>query len=217
MRFFNTAGPVNCQDHYCLPPLERFNLDEILTLIAQRKYFVLHAPRQTGKTSALLALMAYLNRQGNHRALYVNVEMGQAARENVAEGMRAILGELAERARYHLGDPFLERIWQELLAQRGPFAALNAALTRWAEADPKPLVLLVDEIDALVGDTLISVLRQLRTGYDKRPQAFPSTVILCGVRDVRDYRIYSDIEKTIITGGSAFNIEAKSLRLGNFD
>jgi hypothetical protein len=39
---------------------------------------------------------------------------------------------------------------------------------------------------------------------------------LCGVRDVRDYRIHSDKEKTIITGGSAFNIKAKSLRLGNF-
>jgi hypothetical protein len=25
MRFFNTAGPVNCDKHYCLPPLSRFN------------------------------------------------------------------------------------------------------------------------------------------------------------------------------------------------
>ena len=23
MRFFNTEGPVNCADHYCLPPLAR--------------------------------------------------------------------------------------------------------------------------------------------------------------------------------------------------
>ena len=61
MRFFNTAGPVNPTDHYCLPPLQRFNLDEIRSLIQQKKYFILHAPRQTGKTSALLALMEYLN------------------------------------------------------------------------------------------------------------------------------------------------------------
>lgn len=45
MRYFNTAGPVNCADHYCLPPLERFDLAEVMTLIEQRKYFVLHAPR----------------------------------------------------------------------------------------------------------------------------------------------------------------------------
>jgi len=53
MRYFNTAGPVNCADHYCLPPLERFDLGEVLMLIEQRKYFVLHAPRQTGKTTCL--------------------------------------------------------------------------------------------------------------------------------------------------------------------
>jgi hypothetical protein len=78
------------------------------------------------------------------------------------------------------------------------------------------LVLMLDEIDSLVGDTLISVLRQLRAGYTNRPQGLPQSVILCGVRDVRDYRIHSSAEKAIITGGSAFNIKAESLRLGNF-
>ena len=77
-------------------------------------------------------------------------------------------------------------------------------------------MLLIDEIDALVGDTLLSVLRQLRAGYDLRPEGFPQSVILCGVRDVRDYRIHSSAEKAIITGGSAFNVKAKSLRLGDF-
>jgi hypothetical protein len=80
----------------------------------------------------------------------------------------------------------------------------------------QPIVLLIDEIDALVGDTLIAVLRQLRAGYDKRSKAFPQSVVLCGVRDVRDYRIHSASDKSIITGGSAFNIKAVSLRLGNF-
>ena len=62
MRFFTTEGPVNCSDHYCLPPLARINLEEIRGLIAQKKYFLLHAPRQTGKTSCLLALADLLNR-----------------------------------------------------------------------------------------------------------------------------------------------------------
>ncbi len=34
MKIFTTEGPVNCLKHYCLPPLERFDLDEILNLIA---------------------------------------------------------------------------------------------------------------------------------------------------------------------------------------
>ena len=39
---------------------------------------------------------------------------------------------------------------------------------------------------------------------------------LCGVRDVRDYRIRSSAENAVIAGGSAFNIRAESLRLGDF-
>ena len=216
MRFFNTAGPVRCEDHYCLPPLTRLDLDKILELIGQQKYFVLHAPRQTGKTTCLLALMEHLNRGGQYRALYVNVEMAQAARENVYEGIRTILSQLASMAQIYLDDPFPEDTWADVLQKGGGYAALNQTLSLWAKHDPKPLVLLIDEIDALVGDTLISVLRQLRAGYTQRPTAFPQSVVLCGVRDVRDYRIHSSQEKAIITGGSAFNIKAESLRLGNF-
>jgi hypothetical protein len=216
MRFFNTAGPVQCDKHYCLPPLTRFDLGEILALIDRERYFVLHAPRQVGKTTFLLALMEYLNRQGKYRCLYFNVENAQAARENVQEGIRTILSQMAAMARDFLADSFPEEIWKDVLDKRGPYDAFNEVLTRWAEHSPKPLVLLIDEIDALVGDTLIAVLRQLRTGYAKRPALFPQSIILCGVRDVRDYRIHSSREKGIITGGSAFNIKAKSLRLGDF-
>lgn len=56
MKFFNTAGPVNQPEHYKIDPLKRWDMEEILMLIEQKKYFILHAPRQTGKTSSLLAL-----------------------------------------------------------------------------------------------------------------------------------------------------------------
>ncbi len=216
MRFFNTAGPVNCEMHYCLDPLHRFDLDEVLTLIGQQKYFVLHAPRQTGKTSSLLALKDYLNREGRYRCLYINVEVGQFAREDAVLAMRAILGELASQAARTLNDSYPQSIAQEILAQAGPGAALNQVLALWAKHNPQPLVLLIDEIDSLVGNTLIAVLRQLRAGYTQRPGAFPQSVVLCGVRDVRDYRMRSADGKDVITGGSAFNIKAVSLRLGNF-
>lgn len=216
MKFFNTAGPVDCADHYCLPPLERFDFNELLYLIENKKYFVLHAPRQTGKTSCLLALMKYLNEEGKYNCLYFNVEKAQSAREDVERGIKSIVGEIASRARRYLNDRFLYDRWTTLVEQWGGDGALNEALTLWTEENEKPLVLLMDEIDSLVGDTLISVLRQVRSGYDTRPSHFPQSIILCGVRDVRDYRIHSDREKKVITGGSAFNIKAKSLRLGDF-
>ena len=43
MRFFNTGGPVSSDKHYSLPPLQRWDLEEILSLIEQEKYFLLHA------------------------------------------------------------------------------------------------------------------------------------------------------------------------------
>ena len=216
MRFFNTSGPVVAADHYCIPPLERLNLADVRRLIRDKRYFVLHAPRQTGKTSALLDLRDLLNAEDAYRCVYVNIEGGQAAREDVEQVMRTILGELASWARSTLGDEFLDDIWPDILSKYGPHGALREALTRWTEANSKPLVLLIDEIDALIGDSLLSVLRQLRAGYVRRPAGFPQSVVLCGVRDVRDYRIHSTAENALIAGGSAFNIKARSLRLGDF-
>ncbi|MBF0119906.1 MAG: ATP-binding protein [Desulfobacterales bacterium] len=216
LKFFNTAGPVNGKNHYCLPPLERINLKEIMTLIEQEKYFVLHAPRQTGKTTTLLALMQYFNTEGKYKAIYINVEKGQSAREDVYRGIRSVLGEIASSARDTLHDEFPLQNMKEILELWGEDSALNEMLCSWSKNNEKSLVIFIDEIDSLIGDTLISVLRQIRSGYHKRPKEFPLSIILCGVRDVRDYRIHSSKEKTIITGGSAFNIKAESLRVGNF-
>ena len=176
VRKFNTEGPVVAADHYCIPPLERIDLDAVLGLIRDKKYFVLHAPRQTGKTSALLALRDLLNggAHGDFRCVYASVEDGQAMRENVAEGMRTVLAELGFQASLTLGDDTLEDLWPGLLERVGPRKALRQALARWSMAEPRPLVLLIDEIDALVGDTLLAVLRQLRTGYVDRPARFPA-------------------------------------------
>ncbi|NVZ08387.1 ATP-binding protein [Allochromatium humboldtianum] len=216
MRFFNTEGPVRPDRHYTLPPLSRWNLEEILDLIAQEKYFLLHAPRQTGKTSCLLALMEHLNREGRYRAVYVNIEAAQAAREQVALGLGAVVQAIANAAIWSLDDHTVEPLARELFQSGAPLLVLETFLERWCAGSPKPVVLLLDEVDALIGDTLLSLLRQLRSGYPKRPGAFPQTIVLCGVRDLRDYRIHAGSEREVITGGSAFNIKAKSLRLGDF-
>ena len=218
MRDFNTAGPVRADQHYCIPPLDRLNLSEVLALVAKARYFVLHAPRQTGKTSALLALRNLLNggSEGDYRCVYVNVETAQMARENVGLAMTNILHAIRREARTTLGDARAGEIARSLDATIDPNGVLGEFLALWCEADPRPLVLLIDEIDALVGDSLISVLRQLRAGYPGRSERFPQSVVLCGVRDVRDYRIHASSEKQVIAGGSAFNIKARSLRLGDF-
>lgn len=216
VRYFNTEGPIDPEDHYHIAPLSRIDLEQILLLIKRKKYFILHAPRQTGKTSVLLALADHLNAAGRVRCLYVNIESAQTARGDVDLAIRTVLSGIVNRARVMLGDDSGLRLRPQVLAQEPPSSALQVFLSQWSESSPQPLVLLLDEIDTLEGDSLISVLRQLRGGYDLRPTYAPQSVILCGVRDVRDYRIYSSREGTHVMGGSAFNIKAESLRLGDF-
>ncbi|MFZ1642161.1 MAG: AAA-like domain-containing protein [Candidatus Contendobacter sp.] len=216
MRFFNTEGPVRSDIHYCLPPLHRWNLDDVLTLIERQKYFLLHAPRQTGKTSCLLALMEHLNREGRYRAVYANLEPAQAYREQVDPGMAVVVEQISRGARDQLGDAAATDLGREVIAAATGGTRVEEFLTRWCVRSSVPTVLLLDEVDTLIGDTLISLLRQLRAGYPKHPTQFPNTVILCGVRDLHDYRIHARSEPSPITGGSAFNIKAKSLRLGDF-
>ena len=88
-RFFNTAGPTIAADHYHLDPLQRLDWNEIEHLIATKRYFVLHAPRQTGKTTTLLAMMKVLNEGGRYACAYANIEGAQAARGDETQGIPA--------------------------------------------------------------------------------------------------------------------------------
>ena len=214
-KFFNTAGPIQPDIHYNVEPLSRIDLEEVEQLIYQRKYFVLHAPRQTGKTSCLLALRDYLNARGEFVAVYANIEAGQALRNDAEKVVQTTAATIADRVDTLRGGGEAVQLLRTVReSSESSGGLLTAFLRALCESLPLPLVLFLDEIDALVGDGLVSVLRQIRAGYDQRPQHFPQTVILCGVRDVRDYRIVLS-NQDIVTGGSAFNIKAKSLRLGN--
>ncbi|MEM7494786.1 MAG: AAA-like domain-containing protein, partial [Myxococcota bacterium] len=217
-RFFNTAGPIDPADHYALDPLGRWDLSEVLGHIDRKKYFLVHAPRQTGKTTCIKALAAYLNQQGKFRCVYVSVEQGQAARQDLAQGIRCVLDELGMAASLQLQDDFVMEHWKNTLEYVGAANALLYVLTEWCDQGPKPLVLLMDEIDALVGNTLIAVLHQLRTGYCDRDTApFPQSVVLCGMRHLRDYRMELGEEgKEVLSEASPFNINSESLRLGDF-
>jgi hypothetical protein len=214
-KFFNTSGPVKPENHYTLNPLTRLDWQEVHQLIQTERYFVLHAPRQTGKTSALLAMMQTLNAEGHFACAYANIEGAQAARGDETQGVPAICSTIARAIDLYLQNPAIMTWLEQHHGQVAAQDLLSSMLEYWSKTTPKPTVLLLDEVDALVGDTLISLLRQIRAGYAQRPEAFPQSIILCGVRDVRDYRLHQG-DGEVITGGSAFNIKAKSLRMGNF-
>lgn len=210
-KFFNTAGICRPEWHYMVPPLPR--LQEAVGLIDQRAYFVVHAPRQTGKTTTLYALAKHLVEQGRYAAVYFSCEAAKIAGDDVAMAEKIILSVIYDQAHAHLPVELRPPPWPESPdGQR-----INTGLAAWARACPKPIVLFFDEIDALRGDSLISVLGQLRAGSTNRPTEFPASVVLCGLRDVRDYKAASGGDGTRLGTSSPFNIKVESLRMTDFD
>jgi hypothetical protein len=94
---------------------------------------------------------------------------------------------------------------------------LGDILGNWAKlVAPKPLVVLFDETDVLIEDTLISFLRQLRGGFaDRGVGKFPVSIALVGMRDLKDY-ITAAKGGVPVNPGSPFNIKEDSAFLGNF-
>jgi hypothetical protein len=210
VRRFNTAGPCRPEDHYMIPPLRR--LPEIPELVDESGYFVIHAPRQTGKTTVIRAVAADLTASGDYAALAFSCETGRAAGGDDVRAQRDILQAIRQEAEFTLPPELRPPAWPE--ASDG--GLLKAALIAWARSCPRPLVLFFDEIDALADESLISVLGQLRDGYYHRPYAFPGSVVLCGMRDVRDYKAASGGDGSRLGSSSPFNIKLESLRLGDF-
>ena len=152
-RWFNTAGPCKADIHYMLPPTMR--LPNLQRLIAQQSYFVIHAPRQTGKTTAMLALAKQLTESGQYTAVMVSAEVGAPFSNDPQKAELAILDAWLASTRLDLPDD-LHPSAQWCNAQPG--RRIQAALQAWAKASPRPLVLFIDEIDSLQDRALISIL-----------------------------------------------------------
>lgn len=208
-RRFNTAGPNKPERHYTLPVLRR--LPQVRGLVQDQLYFMVYAPRQMGKTTTLIALAAALTASREYAAVLVSVEVGAGFPNDIGKAEQAILAAWRERARSCLPPELMPPAWPDAPAG----ARIRAALQAWAEASPRPLVVLIDEIDGLQGNLLISVLRQLCDGYISRPEHFPWSLCLISTHDVCDEDMYfGGFDRANAT--SLLNIKSESLTLCNF-
>jgi hypothetical protein len=210
-RFFSTSGPCRPKKHYMIPAEPR--VAGLRRLIDEELYFVVHAPRQVGKSTSLRALAECLTAEGEYTALHTSCEAGQLIHPDLEASIDGILDILRQRADFFLSPELRPPPVDGSLA---PTSRRHDLQKRRCESSPRPVVLFFDEIDALYDDALISILRQLRSGYDLRPESFPQSVALIGLRDVRDYRVIARGEDATLGTASPFNIKSDSLRLPYF-
>jgi len=208
---FNTAGPCDSERHYLLPPLPR--VPDARRRVDFGDYFVLHAPRQSGKTTFLRAFARALTESGAYAAVYVSCEIAEAAGDDVIAAQEAIVRRLAARGGAELAQelqpPPLPTDWTSA-------TLLGDYLAAWCRACPRKVVLLLDEIDAVRGQALISVLRQLRDAFADRPARAPWSVMLCGLRDVREYKSAAGGDGDRLGTASPFNVKVASFTLDDF-
>ncbi len=219
-RFFNIAGPCRPEIHYMIDPLPR--VSGVRELIENQNFFVIHGPRQTGKTTYLYALMHRLNADGRFSALTVNIQPAAGTRDS-AHAMMMIAEAIYHKARRHLPEkewPDMPDFSDQESLSRGQ---LQRYLNMWAEKNPKPAVLFIDEADTLPEPVFSFLLRQLIAGFEDRPHGFPHSVILTGVRDIRSYRFQKkkQDQQTVPrdSGNIAalpFDIKAESFFMGGF-
>jgi hypothetical protein len=205
-RWFNTAGPCQPEMHYMLPSMPR--LPQLETLIDRAGYFVLHAPRQVGKTTAMLTIAQELTAQGKYTAVMASVEVGATFSDNPLAAQKEILRAWDDGIRFWLPPELQPPEWMHC-------ETIGQAISLWCRHPPRPIILFIDEIDALQDEALVTVLRQLRDGYPRRPKGFPHSLALVGLRDVRDYKVAAGGQNRLGTS-SPFNIKVESFTLANF-
>ncbi|MDR1299949.1 MAG: AAA-like domain-containing protein, partial [Oscillospiraceae bacterium] len=212
MRYFNVAGPCNKAKHYMIEAASR--LSGVERLIEMEQYFVIHAARQSGKTTYLRDLERRLNASGKYYALYCSLETAQGVNDpekGIPEIVRTIQNVLRLSDIPHGTEFAVDANYANFTG------VLNTELSLFCKRLGKPLVILFDEADCLSEGTLITFLRQLRFGYNSRSSyPFVHSVALVGMRNIRDFKARVRPDSDTLGSASPFNIVAESLTLKNF-
>jgi hypothetical protein len=179
-------------------------LPEARELIGQAEYFVLHAPRQTGKTTLVRTLAELLTAEGKFAALYVSCEEATKLQtDDVRESQWRLLEAIAEEAADTLPAELRPPEWPDRLSP------VRAGLRAWSKACPRPVVVFLDEFDGFKNDVMADLLGQIRAGHaDRLDGFFPWSIGMIGMRQVRDFKV--DFGRS-----SPFNIQT-TMRLPDF-
>jgi hypothetical protein len=190
---------------------------DVRDLLNDKQYFVIHAARQSGKTTLLNSLERRIIKEGKYYALYCSLEAAQPLPEP-ERGLPQIFNLIVSAIKIS-SLPIKDKLGEITagIDKNDIATAVKELFFALCSMLDKPLIVFFDEADCLSEGTLIMFLRQIRDGYVNRGRTtFIHSLVLVGMRNIRDYK--GKIRKDTETMGSAspFNIVKKAITLSNF-
>ena len=186
---FNVTGSCNPEWHYMVDMTKRFEAVE--NLIDSGKYFTINRARQYGKTT----LLDMIWRKMSSRYLVIDTSfegVGDSAFENESSFARLFISLVKTVLKYNNDDDQLLPV----LNGKDPSSMddLSNLITVFCQASPKPVLLLIDEVDKSSDNQLfLSFIGMLRELYLQRTRrGMKSTfhsVVLAGVYDIKNLKL----------------------------
>ena len=183
-KYFNTSGPNIEAEHYTL--MRDNYIEKGVTLVNQKRYFTIWAPRQTGKSTYFRQLAVELRKE-DYKVCYVNLENDKES------SLMDLLDYLLSEININWDSSFNAKTFKQF--QKGIMGIKD-----------KKCILIIDEIEGLNPALLNQFLHTVRSLYHNRENHCLKSVVLVGV---------SNIVGIIKDNASPFNI-ADNLELDFF-
>ncbi|MDR1164912.1 MAG: hypothetical protein LBO66_03405 [Deltaproteobacteria bacterium] len=215
---FNTTGPCVPSEHYLSPALIR--VPDIAKLIDEKYYFIIRSPRQSGKTTFLLALEDNINKGDKYYALYCSLEALDNV-SNVETAMEKVVIQINDSLKESPSPNLRKLCFPEGALPQDDFTLIVRNTLNYICLNlDRDLVVLFDEADCLSPQALIPFLRQIRQGFNQRSKSagakFPRSLAIVGARDVRDCFTKEKRAEKAIDFNSLFNISEGALSVADF-
>ena len=195
MRHFNSYGPVDCQEHFCVPR-QTLIAKGVEHLTGKPKkgghYFTIWAPRQTGKTWLMRQIQQTIELKYPEEFTVFNFSLGKLKEIDLPTSFPEAFGRLISRR--FPGHPTVKN-WDDF------YQLFSKDEGLW----DRPLILLIDEVDTIPSSLIDLMVAQFREMYHDRQNNWLHGLALIGVRAVLGIESQR---------GSPFNIQ-KSLKVPN--
>ena len=185
---FNITGSCNPERHYMVDTEKRFKAVE--GLIDGGAYFTINRARQFGKTT----MLQMIRRRLSDKYLIIKTSfegLGDESFKSIPEFVNTFCS-LMTNFLQNIGEE--QNVWKFFdHKDLTSFEELSKVITCFCESSPKPVVLLIDEVDKSSDNQMfLNFIGMLRNKYLERNEGLGNTfysVVLAGVYDIKNLKL----------------------------